>query len=310
MSRPDIKLMLDNTLYEYDKVKVLYDRLKNMDRHDNIPAQPSLRDTVKNYFGDSDLSSTGWDRFEDLYTIEGGVAKLKSYKNKSYADIIYNPVKKSTLHTKADLYRYKMSAGSEMLFDTLKNVTDDSILEIAAGSPAILEDEMVRGMETFFEQYDSKSSLMKAKVSEVNRWKDVNSYEEFLQVPILNEGKDFMAKFLDIENTLVCGGDVSLEDLEDLIPDYMKDGLTDRIEGGLRLVHAVDPDYKGESDYILSEHVSEYARALIDRAFLHCFSLIRATTLTDLKNIISRLQLVVKQMNNRSKKIVDNTESL
>lgn len=307
MPSPDLKLMIDNSLFSYEEVKSLLSGLmdNNMEEGFEITSEDQpIKSAITNMYAGKQLNMTDadWEKFSNLYEIEGGKGTLKRYKGKRYSDLIYFPVKQSTVPNKSDIIRYKIAAGDPHVFEALKAESDEDILS-AGGS--LLEDETVNSIESFFELYDSKSSLMKSKVADISKWKNISNYDEFLQVPLLKEGKDFMSKFLDIQDTIEAGGEVDPEDLEGLIPSYMKGGLA--TAGKLSLLDAVDPNYS-DSSYILGEGITDVAKELINRSFLHCFAIVRSTTLSDLKSVLSRLELLVKQINRRSDKLVRSTD--
>lgn len=298
METPDLQLIIDNTLYGYHDIKELL--LSHADTEIEFPATSaeSLKTSYIAAYGDPNLPDAVWSKLSNLFEINAGVARMKKYKNKKYSDIIYFPRQKNSTPSRTDIIKFQLAGGDPTLLEALDNESEDVI---TAGA-AHLEEEVINGIESFFENYDSKSSLMRSKVESVNRWKNINSYDEFLQIPLLKEGKDFMNKFLDIEETIAAGGDVAVEDLEDLMPEYMKGGLIPGDE--LTLLDAVDPKFK-KSSYILSEGISDLAKDLINRSFLASFSIVRISTLADLKSILSKINYVVKLMNKKSDRLVE-----
>lgn len=301
MEKPDLKLLLDNSLHNYEVIKQLL--LSNKDKNPEFPAPnaDSIKEAYIAAYGNADLPESAWGQLSNLFEVEAGKAKQRKYKDRTYSDIIYFPRKKSIIPSRADIIKFQLSGGDPTLFEALGKESEDNLIAGAAN----LEEDVINSIESFFENYDSKSSLMRSKVEAVNRWKNINSYDEFLQIPLLKEGKDFMNKFLDIEETIAAGGSVPVEDLEDLIPDYMIDGL--KAGEGLSLLDAVDPRYKAQS-YIISEGISDTAKDLINRAFLASFSVVRISTLADLKNILNRINLLVKQITKKSETLIEGGE--
>lgn len=303
METPDLKLMIDNSIYGYSDIKSLLTNLYN-NNEDLSFVSGSLENSQAEFeskFGRTNLTADNWKRFMNLYSIEGGkVASPKKYKNKRYMDIIYFPTVKSSVPNRSDIIRFELAAGDATLFKALSNTSDESIQELFAGS--LLEEDTVNNIESFFELYDNKSVLMKSKVADVNKWKNIESYDEFLQVPLLKEGKDFMNKFLNLEDRIEAGDSIEVEELENLIPSYMLDG--GKVMGNLSLLDAVDPEYS-DSSYILGEGASEITKELINRAFVTAFSVIRMTTLTDLKSTLAKINLLVRQIKKKSDILVD-----
>jgi hypothetical protein len=221
----------------------------------------------------------------------------------------YYPKSQIAKPTRSDIIKYEICGGDSELFGKLENINID-INNIVGGS-SLLEEDIVSSIESFFESYDSKNALMKSKVADVNKWKNITSYDEFLQIPLLKEGKDFMNKFLNIQDTISAGGDVSVEDLENLIPEYMIAGSS--ILGGrtvkgdsLTLLNIVDPEYK-PSSYVYPANISDLAKDMINRAFLYTLENIRRTTLYDLKAVLNSINRVVKILTKPSfNRIVEN----
>lgn len=249
----------------------------------------------------------------------------KHYAGKSYAQLIYFPKQSPSLPpTKDDIILCKLAAGDPELFKGLKeqNIQNNNFTtEILAGGFDIKEDE-ISNIEAFFEAYENNNMLLKDKLENVNRWKNIENYDELLQQPFLKDGKDFMNKFLDIKERIEAGQVVEADEVEGLVPEYMLDGekllemgnelfYGGKVEAGeivggkeFTLVTAVDPNYS-PSGYLLSRDTSDLAKALMNEAFLRCYTVLRSTVLADLKAYIRSIGETIKRINRLEKRLVE-----
>lgn len=309
---PNLKLMLDSALFNFNEGKIICDKLmKQSNETSEIIVNSSNPGTaLKSMFSDmascdklTNLSDADWERLGEMYEISEEVRagkrvnrmKFKKYQNKPYAEMIYFPKNKSSTFNKNNIMRWEMCGGEQRLFDAISDIPDS----VVAGSVGI-EDELINSMESFFENYNSESDESIIKAENISKWKNISSYDEFLQVPLLKEGHSFMNKFLNIEEQIKAGEVVPVSELEDLIPNYMRGG-------NLTLMEMVDPTYSREA-YVLSKNVSDLTIDMINRAFINSFAAVRGSTLADVKSILLRLEQVVKMITKKSNTLVDNSK--
>lgn len=321
MNRLDLELIIDNSIKGFGRISTQLtagDNLSNMKRRELSTTQKepkSLNESYterdlfnETYETDITLSDKDWSQLLNLFDINAGMfgstIVSKKYNDVPYYEMIYNPRKYNNIPSREDIELFNIVGGNVDLFKHLSPLVETNPDIIIAGSSHMKEDD-INNIESFFEIYDSKNSLLTGKVEEISRWKDISTYDEFLQQPLLKEGKDFMNKFLDIQTRVEAGEIIPREEIETLVPMYMKDGESLLVTGGLNLdlANAVDPEYS-LSSYLLSNDTSDMAKDLIHAAFMRTFFNLRVGTLGDLKRMINNIGDVVKQINRTTKKII------
>jgi hypothetical protein len=334
MKTLDLELLIDNSIKGFDAISRQLlggDNITKMkDRDEIYLSDNSLMNEDDDYsnssispelFNDSyntniQLSEKDWSQLINLFEIKSGSSDIiipKVYNNVPYYEMIYNPGKYNNIPSRSDIELFNVVGGNIDLFNSISSTSPETT-NIIAGSSNMKEDD-INNIESFFEIYDSNSSLLTGKVEDINRWKDINNYDEFLQRPLLKEGKEFMSKFLDIQTRIYGGEIIPRQEIETLIPSYMKQGeflmsshgeVSDiEVLGGrsLDLTNAVDPSYS-ESSYLLSNSTPEITKDLLHAAFMRTFMNLRTGTLGDLKKMIANIREVVNQINKITKQVM------